>query len=58
MDHMTAVHVTSASAARRWLMLSVVSVGAFLPMTTWFSATAIAPQLTRLWTFLRLRERG
>lgn len=49
MDHMTAANVTAASAARRWLMLSVVSVGAFLPMTTWFSATAIAPQLTRLW---------
>ena len=49
MDHMTAANVTATSAARRWLMLSVVSVGAFLPMTTWFSATAIAPQLTRLW---------
>ncbi|TGU43048.1 MFS transporter, partial [bacterium M00.F.Ca.ET.152.01.1.1] len=49
MDHMTAANVIAASAARRWLMLGVVSVGAFLPMTTWFSATAIAPQLTRLW---------
>lgn len=49
MDHMAAANVTATSAARRWLMLSVVSVGAFLPMTTWFSATAIAPQLTRLW---------
>jgi MFS family permease len=42
-------NVTATSAARRWLMLTVISVGAFLPMTTWFSATAIAPQLTRHW---------
>ena len=39
----------AASAGRRWSMLIVIAVGAFLPMTTWFSATAIAPQLTQLW---------
>ncbi|BAV50540.1 MFS transporter [Mesorhizobium sp. 113-1-2] len=46
---MAIANVTAASAARRWSMLVVISIGAFLPMTTWFSATAIAPQLTRLW---------
>ncbi|TGT56967.1 MFS transporter, partial [Mesorhizobium sp. M2E.F.Ca.ET.166.01.1.1] len=38
-----------AGTGRRWPMLALISVSAFLPMTTWFSATAITPQLTRLW---------
>ncbi|RWA68793.1 MFS transporter [Mesorhizobium sp.] len=38
-----------AGAGGRWPMLALISVSAFLPMTTWFSATAITPQLTRLW---------
>ncbi|MDG4882651.1 MFS transporter [Mesorhizobium sp. WSM4884] len=46
---MAVANVTAASAVRRWSMLVVISIGAFLPMTTWFSATAIAPQLTQLW---------
>ncbi|MDX8503450.1 MFS transporter [Mesorhizobium captivum] len=46
---MATANLASADAVRRWLMLALISVSAFLPMTTWFSATAITPQLTRLW---------
>lgn len=49
MDHLPVTNLITASACRRWLMLIVISIGSFLPMTTWFSATAIAPQLTELW---------
>lgn len=47
-NRIAVANVAAASAARRWSMLILISIGAFLPMTTWFSATAIAPQLTRL----------
>ena len=38
-----------AGAAARWRVLCLVCVGIVLSMTTWFSATAIMPDLTALW---------
>ncbi|PBB65624.1 MFS transporter [Mesorhizobium sp. WSM4312] len=46
---MAATNPVGIGAGRRWSMLAVICAGAFLPMTAWFSATAIAPQLTQVW---------
>ncbi|KRB22219.1 MFS transporter [Mesorhizobium sp. Root695] len=46
---MAAMNPAGIGAGRRWSMLAVICAGAFLPMTAWFSATAIAPQLTQVW---------
>ena len=50
MEPMTVTHPAGVGAGRRWSMLAVICASAFLPMTAWFSATAIAPQLTQVWT--------
>ncbi len=34
----------------RWRVLALVCVGIVLSMTTWFSATAITPELVRVWS--------
>ena len=34
----------------RWRMLGMICAGVVLCMTTWFSATAIVPELTQLWS--------
>ncbi|MBA1138743.1 MFS transporter [Mesorhizobium neociceri] len=47
---MAATNPAGVGAGRRWLMLAVICASAFLPMTAWFSATAIAPQLTQVWS--------
>lgn len=49
MEPMAAMNPAGIGAGRRWSMLAVICAGAFLPMTAWFSATAIAPQLTQVW---------
>lgn len=41
--------MTETPAAGRWRMLAWVCLAIVLSMTTWFSATAIIPELTRLW---------
>ena len=46
---MTAVKPVDFVADRRWWILALISASAFLAMTTWFSATAITPQLTEVW---------
>ncbi|MEP6563724.1 MAG: MFS transporter [Mesorhizobium sp.] len=46
---MTGANRVEIVAARRWWVLALICVSAFLTMTTWFSATAITPQLTRVW---------
>ncbi|GHA25243.1 MFS transporter [Devosia pacifica] len=43
---MSAAHASTASALR---MLAIVTGAVILSMTTWFSATAILPQLTEHW---------
>jgi len=35
----------------RWRVLGLVCAGVVLSMTTWFSATAITPELVRVWGF-------
>ncbi|MGX5845642.1 MFS transporter [Mesorhizobium sp. PL10] len=47
---MAATHPAGVGAGRHWSMLAVICAGAFLSMTAWFSATAIAPQLTQVWS--------
>jgi MFS family permease len=49
MEPMAAMNPAGIGARRRWSMLAVICAGAFLPMTAWFSATAIAPKLTQVW---------
>jgi MFS family permease len=49
MEPMAAMNPAGIGAGRRWSMLAVICAGAFLPMTAWFSATAIAPKLTQVW---------
>lgn len=38
------------AGAARWRVLALVSAAIVLSMTTWFSATAITPELTRVWS--------
>ncbi|RJG04436.1 MFS transporter [Noviherbaspirillum sedimenti] len=37
------------AAAKRWQVLSILAVCIVLTMTTWFSATAVVPQLMETW---------
>jgi len=46
---MAAEQGAEAGASGRWLALALISVGVLGPLTTWFSATAILPELTRDW---------
>ncbi len=41
--------VQSADAVGRWRALGWLATGMLLAMTTWFSATAVVPQLTAQW---------
>lgn len=41
--------VQSADAVERWRALGWLATGMLLAMTTWFSATAVVPQLTAQW---------
>lgn len=50
MEPMAATNSAGVGAGRRWSMLAMICASAFLPMTAWFSATAIAPQLTQVWS--------
>jgi MFS family permease len=43
----TAVHRTRD--ARRWQALAIISLAVVLSLTTWFSATAITPELKAVW---------
>ena len=45
---MTAAEEREGGAAR-WRVLAIVCAGIVLSMTTWFSATAITPELVRVW---------
>ncbi len=38
-----------AGAAERWRFLGLMALAVVLSMTTWFSATAIVPELNRVW---------
>lgn len=42
-------HLPAAGDASRWRMLVVLCVALVLSMTTWFSATAVVPELTVRW---------
>jgi MFS family permease len=44
----TAIEVERTDRAR-WRMLGLICMGVVLCMTTWFSATAITPELIQLW---------
>ena len=46
---MTIDHLLAARESARWRVLAWVCVGLVLSMTTWFSATAVTPELVRLW---------
>ncbi len=39
----------AADPARRWTMLARLATAMFLAMTTWFSASAVLPQLRQAW---------
>jgi MFS family permease len=39
----------TASNSRRWLALAILSVALVMSMSTWFSASAVIPQLNDLW---------
>jgi len=39
----------TVSQSARWRVLALLCAGLVLSMTTWFSATAITPELVRLW---------
>src|SRR5277367_1618205 len=39
----------SAADASRWQVLAILSIAIVLSLTTWFSATAITPELKREW---------
>ncbi len=41
--------VAAPSDGTRWRVLALVCAGVVLSMTTWFSATAITPELVRVW---------
>lgn len=47
----TAAAVAPASDAGRWRALAVLALGMVLAMSTWFSATAVVPQLRAAWGF-------
>jgi MFS family permease len=41
---------SAADPAGRWTALGILALAALLAMTTWFSATAVLPQLTGRWS--------
>ena len=41
--------ITAHGAGERWAMLSVICLGVVGVLTTWFSATAIVPELILVW---------
>ncbi|RUM99899.1 MFS transporter [Pseudaminobacter arsenicus] len=43
------MRLTSASDCGRWQALSVIAIAVVLSLTTWFSATAVTPELKRVW---------
>ena len=49
MSRSASLDVEARDESARWRVLGLVCIGIVLSMTTWFSATAIMPDLIRLW---------